>query len=450
MKKQLLVCALVFVAGSLLAQNIKKFPFQKRHQNHNESSRTTKTSFLKSGNSIKPLTGKYYGSVDPNTNEYQDSTSFVRTYFPDGNLKSEEHTSLSTGELAYKKEYTYDAKGYQDLVRELNWVDTAYQLMYEYGQTKIYDGQNRISTLTYYDLNNTGDTVYFEPYSFSYSNDSAYVTKYSSSSSAPNQLDEMWIAVKENGAPKYTKIEMSFWDSDISAYATDNTTNIVWNGSCDLERLFEVIDYDIFFSSFDETYTSDGIVEEYRGTTSLSTSKNELFIEIKQTLIYVPDYHEAYSRDAKGNLTLVEYEYNYNPVTQEYASYFNRKVDNTYDQDNLLKEVYTERWDSSPEYVKASEYWYTDFVDVAGINNVKSNIVLDLYPNPANAKLVVSDTEKIISLQVQSINGARLPTVTLINNKTAEIETTDLPNGVYLVSTTSAKGVSKAKFIVSH
>src|SRR3989339_116641 len=127
MKKQLLVCALVFVATSLLAQPAKKFPFGQRFLQNNREQTSQKAGFLKSGNTIKPLQGRYYDSFDEIGGDYRDSTSFVRTYFPDGNIKTEEHTSLETGQLVYKNEYSYDAKGYLDTKKNFQWIDTSYQ-----------------------------------------------------------------------------------------------------------------------------------------------------------------------------------------------------------------------------------------------------------------------------------------------------------------------------------
>ncbi len=450
MKKQLLVCALVFVAGSLLAQNIKKFPFQKRHQNHNENSRTTKTSFLKSGSTVKPLTGKYFGPYDEVSGNYTDSMSFVRTYFPDGNIKSEEYTLLKTGELLFKDEFTYDAKGYEELNRHLVWNDSVYNLAYEYGQTKIYDSQNRLERLTYYDLNSAGDTVYLDEYGFLYNGDSAFVFNYAEGSSAPNQLAEKWILVKENGAPKYTNIEISFWSSDLSAYQSIIYTKVVWNGADDLERLFEVIDYDLFFSSFEGQSTVEGVTQEFRGTGTFSANKSEMLLELKQALIYVPDYHEAFSRDSHDNIILTEYEYNYNPVTQAFDGYSKNKTDNSYNQDNLTKELHWYSNADYPEYGITHEIWYMDFVDVSGIDKTKANLITNIYPNPSNGLVKITSAEYIKAIHFVNSTGGIVQVQATIQGKTAWVDTANLPSGVYLVRSTSQQGSGSAKLLVQH
>ncbi len=450
MKKQLLACALVFVAASLLAQNIKKTPFLKRHQNPATNSLAAKSSFLKSGSTVKPLQGKYYFFYDQLSQNYYDSTSFTRTYFPDGSLKSEEHSSLETGEKIMKTEYTYDIKGYEDTEKHYRWDTGAFVPSYEYGKIKTYDTENLITNYKQFSTwnNDTSNLINFD---FIYDGDTAYIFGVDKESSAPNNIAEKYIVYHSSGGVGYTNINMYFWDNSNQSYNTVFVSNLIWNGSMALERLFYVKEFDIWFKSCNYIQTYDGVAEEGRIRTNLTTAKYEILLELKQGLIYVPDERDIYLWDEHGNNTQSSYEYDYNVVTQTYDIYGFDKIDNTYNQeDHLIREVFSNMHSGRPEYQLDKEYWYTDFVDVAGINNVKSNIILDLYPNPANAKLVVSASEKIISLQVQSLNGAFLPTVAVINNKTAEIETTDLPNGVYLISTTSAKGVGKAKFIVSH
>lgn len=75
---------------------------------------------------------------------------------------------------------------------------------------------------------------------------------------------------------------------------------------------------------------------------------------------------------------------------------------------------------------------------------VKSNLSnINLYPNPANDKLNVTSDNKILSLQVLSMDGRVIQTNTLSNI----IDTHTLSNGIYIISITTEKGNLTRKFV---
>ena len=142
--------------------------------------------------------------------------------------------------------------------------------------------------------------------------------------------------------------------------------------------------------------------------------------------------------------------YKNDPVTQKYDSFYRAKTDNSYNQENLTKEIHSYQNTEDPEYRRSHEYWYSDFVDVTGIDKNKVNLITGIYPNPSNGLVKITSSENIKAVHFVNSTGVIVQVQATIQGKTAWVDTADLPSGVYLVRNTSQQGNGSVKLVVQH
>jgi hypothetical protein len=108
---------------------------------------------------------------------------------------------------------------------------------------------------------------------------------------------------------------------------------------------------------------------------------------------------------------------------------------------NLL--VYTiDDWDSS---------YYVDNIVYNTELGVKTSLIsnLSIYPNPATdvVNIASSETASLYGVQITDINGRVVKTVKYNGVESAQVNVSELANGVYIMSVTSDKGTSTQKIV---
>ena len=73
-------------------------------------------------------------------------------------------------------------------------------------------------------------------------------------------------------------------------------------------------------------------------------------------------------------------------------------------------------------------------------------VAISLYPNPVNDKLTIKATEAIKHLEVFSITGAKVLGMTS-HNETLEINTANLPAGIYVIRMTTQNATEVRRFV---
>ncbi len=88
----------------------------------------------------------------------------------------------------------------------------------------------------------------------------------------------------------------------------------------------------------------------------------------------------------------------------------------------------------------AYEYQSPDF-----INEVRSNIAMDIYPNPALNSITI-EISKNSEIEILNINGHIVKTI-YNYEKNSTIDLRNLSGGVYLIKAKTDKGIAIKKFI---
>ena len=76
----------------------------------------------------------------------------------------------------------------------------------------------------------------------------------------------------------------------------------------------------------------------------------------------------------------------------------------------------------------------------------QTSVAISLYPNPVNDKLTIEATEAIEHLEVFSITGAKVLGMTS-HNETLEINTANLPSGIYVIRMTTQSATEVRRFV---
>lgn len=86
----------------------------------------------------------------------------------------------------------------------------------------------------------------------------------------------------------------------------------------------------------------------------------------------------------------------------------------------------------------------------SGINTAAVQGLKAVYPNPAHNFIMVetADNTSISNINVIDITGKNVATTSTINNQIAQVNTSTLAKGIYMVEVTTTKGVAFSKFIV--
>ncbi len=116
---------------------------------------------------------------------------------------------------------------------------------------------------------------------------------------------------------------------------------------------------------------------------------------------------------------------------------------------------YTQTIPSTAKYVAIkymSEYQYFLYIDNAKIETANSideyDFSANIYPNPANSILNVTSTSNINTVEVFNMMGQKVTTVK-VNDTQAQINTSNLSTGVYMVRLNTENGVITKKFTVA-
>jgi len=75
---------------------------------------------------------------------------------------------------------------------------------------------------------------------------------------------------------------------------------------------------------------------------------------------------------------------------------------------------------------------------------------IQVYPNPTSGFITATSDCNIRSIDVLSFNGQIVYNNTNLDARTARINVSDLPSGVYLMKVTTTKDISTVKITVTH
>ena len=73
-----------------------------------------------------------------------------------------------------------------------------------------------------------------------------------------------------------------------------------------------------------------------------------------------------------------------------------------------------------------------------------------IYPNPANATLIIAGAEQMETVVITDITGRILKQITNDGDKQIDINTADLANGIYTAKMKSARSITTYNFVVAH
>ena len=94
-----------------------------------------------------------------------------------------------------------------------------------------------------------------------------------------------------------------------------------------------------------------------------------------------------------------------------------------------------------------SEVWNENFYAGVSATNGPETISLEIYPNPASEVLRFTSDDIIQSVTVLSLKGE---VVKSVSGSVMEMNVTDMPDGLYLVSVKSSKGIIVRTVVINH
>jgi len=427
MKKQISLCGVLFFTIAVSAQHAVPSLFRPKKNTVKAQS----SSRFKSGNSIKPLKGVNSFSFSEEGQLFQDSVQMDFTYFPSGKIESTALTEFGSSNVPYAKNvFSYDVKDYTDVVKSYQWNGSDFDLSYEYGVVKTYDAGGLLLSALDFEVQN-GDTAYQMNYTTSYSGDTLVLKGVLAGEGAPNDEVLVYKFFKTNGATNYSDAIIKEWNS--ATYDSYTLAKMDWHNEFALERLIYLEPND---QLFDYVESTDG-VDVYRTTGTFTPSRGIQLYEVKQGLIFVPQFRETIDRDSHGNVELVNVETGYNVVTGNYDSYYTDKIINVYDQDNLVMETYQYKSDVTPEYTNRYRIRYSGFADKSGVSEAITNPV-KVYPNPTSDWAHIEGSSRIDQVVLTDLQGKPVEVSTEICGEKAQVNTAGLAGGVYFCTVLSA------------
>lgn len=98
------------------------------------------------------------------------------------------------------------------------------------------------------------------------------------------------------------------------------------------------------------------------------------------------------------------------------------------------------------------DMWKYEFQPFAvSVQNVTSNEIMAIYPNPTNETLTISANSEIESVEIYSLLGVKIETkINKFDKKKLAIDCTTLSNGNYLINLRTNAGISSQQFAVQH
>lgn len=253
-----------------------------------------------------------------------------------------------------------------------------------------------------------------------------------------------------------------------SEWASDGSQSLVLNGTNaqndDLNYVYNgALDYGSYFGDADFQLTTDVY------TNQLDNSSSDFWIQI---------YSYDSAAQTSDPLAIVVFDYTgyvyvYDPATEEYTnSYVSFEAGTTYTvkvhfstdgtvsyylDDELLGEI-------TPDAALLTGYYYHTFA----IDDYASNWYVDkiavnvptaatqsiaetpfsVFPNPSNSVVNVANAKAQISgVKIVDINGRTVKAADFAGLSTAQVNISDLANGVYMITISSDKGTVTKKIV---
>ena len=85
-------------------------------------------------------------------------------------------------------------------------------------------------------------------------------------------------------------------------------------------------------------------------------------------------------------------------------------------------------------------------INCVGINEVKNEVSLQIYPNPTSGIFTIQSSEKNYTIEIINLLGEKIYSSTINSNK-SEIDLSKQPQGIYFIKMNSVKGTSIKKLI---
>lgn len=435
--KKLFTCALVI--GALTTMAGPRNPFKIKLLNEQLMKQhnivPSKASKNKSAAIVKPVEGTYYNMWNDQDQTWKDSVRLERSYYYTGLLKRETFFDFVTGDTIQTRDLAYDAKGYQDYQKYTIYDVNQPSAVYFFGTQKSYDGQNRLTRFVETAIFD-GDTINFTDYVVTYPGDSCKIIGYSPSSEAPGKAAMNFIFYKKNAATTYNTADINYWDAQLGVYSTDKYSNVQWNGPFTAERIFGVDEYDLPFVYADLETSADGLplTCRYKGVFNGNTGSQQL--DIKQALIYVPEFIQTITKNAKGDVVRDEYKYGYNSISQKFDTTEAEVITFVYNVDALERELH--QYETPSETSNEELFVFTKNEDVShsGIAIV-SGSEFRTWPNPAAEAVNFNTGAEVQSIAISDLSGKTFEVKLSQNGTQYSVNTGILANGSYILTATS-------------
>jgi len=310
--------------------------------------------------------------------------------------------------------------------------------------TTIYDNKENQVKYVYYSLDSTNKWIL----STGYIDQLTYDANGNEISDLDIEYNGTWV---NNVEDNYTVNAGGSWKTDttkswngiqwVNTSLNDSISWKSWNGinnsqvSSNIGKVWNVSAWKDSVKSF---YTYDA---------------NGGSIEIDQTLNndkWVNYSRESQSMDNFGNSTgSTNDTFNGSAWVQTYGEQINYNYDVN---NNITQEI--DQYYSGSSYVNSNRFVYSAFSTYAGINGVgKSNVQLNVYPNPATETLHLQEninTSENISISICNLQGQVLLVEQINSNDLSaglNIAVNNFANGIYVLHAISDSQESSQKFI---
>ena len=202
-------------------------------------------------------------------------------------------------------------------------------------------------------------------------------------------------------------------------------------------------------SGLEQNWNGSAWVNSWQGTFTYDANNNltsELYQNWNGTT-WVNSWQHTYTYDANNNQTSELYQ------TWNGSAWVNsRQSTYTYDANNFIQSEAYKYWNNTGTNITSGDSMYYYFHIVAGINELMANgESIDIYPNPASTSFEITTNNKQIIQEVKlySIEGKLLKQQTFLENK-AKINTSQLPQGMYIIEVKTKKEQVYKKLLILH
>lgn len=232
---------------------------------------------------------------------------------------------------------------------------------------------------------------------------------------------------------------------------------------------------DIGYSYYKDTSTGYYLIRDYKGILEIRYSSFEFIFKFplnygdsvtdtycfSSSVFSSTNYYCGNSKlkfDGIGKLLLP----GKNPIDNIYRLRYESKVINQETgNSSIIVEYY---WFKPGTHYPLAEYrTYTesggfksynasiyDATNTSGINKIKQNNVIKIFPNPADEKVFISSDKNIDKISITDMTGHSLLTETIIPGKACSLNTRQLTNGIYFLKIEDQGVYYQQKLIVNH